>query len=67
MDNPKKLKGASKYVGVSPHHGRWTANTYRGDKKIYIGIYDTEEEAALAYNAKVVELFGSKARLNKIG
>ena len=34
-------------------------------KGIYIGTFNSEIEAALAYNRKAVELFGEKAKLNK--
>lgn len=33
---------------------------------IYIGRFATEEEAAIAYNKKMIELHGPNCRLNKI-
>ena len=35
-----------------------------GKSRISLGRYSTEEEAAVAYNQKAVELFGEFARLN---
>lgn len=66
LDNPKKLKGGSKYLGVSPHQERWVASVYQNNKKIYAGIYDTEDQAALAFNSMMKELFGENAKQNKI-
>lgn len=64
----KKGNPTSNYIGVSKHKAtnKWMAQlTYKG-KKIYLGVYETEEEAARAYNAKALELYGPNARLNII-
>ena len=64
-----KMKKDSKYKGVckESYNGKWRASvTYQGDK-YYLGQYDSEREAALAYNQKLVELLGhSNVYLNKI-
>ena len=35
-------------------------------KSIHLGMYDTAEEAADAYNRKSKELFGEDGKVNKI-
>ena len=46
--------------------GRWRA-TIRVDKQFkHIGVYTTQEEAALAYNTAALLHFGEFARLNQI-
>lgn len=37
-----------------------------GTRQIYLGTFNTAEEAALAYNARSVELFGQTPNLNKV-
>ena len=52
-------KCVSKYWGVSwfALRGQWKANyTNEDGKQVHIGLYVDEEEAARAYNAKIVEL-----------
>ena len=56
----------SKYKGVSKRRDRWKACIMQNYNHIHIGYFATEEEAALAYNAKAKELFGEYARLNVI-
>jgi hypothetical protein len=62
----------SKYLGVgrvmSPRlkAERWSAQTKHEGKLIYIGKFATEEEAALAYNKKMIELHGPDCRLNDL-
>jgi len=69
MANGRKRKGASSpYKGVCWHvrRKRWQAQvTYHG-RQHHLGRFDSEEEAACAYNAKALELFGEFAYLNII-
>lgn len=56
----------SKYKGVKPRLGKFEASIGKGESYRYIGTYETEIEAAVAYNVKAAELFGEFARLNEI-
>lgn len=64
--NRKKQKGSSKYKGVSWHgwNKTWMAGIRHNNKKIFLGYFKIEEEAARAYDEKAVELFGEFARTN---
>ena len=70
--NRKKHKcGSSQYKGVSLAAGsihtvkKWRATIYdTGRKKICLGTFETEIEAALAYDNRAKALFGAFARLN---
>lgn len=57
---------ASKFKGVSwiKKNKRWCARIGHDNKRIQIGCYASQEEAALAYNEKAKELFGEFALLN---
>ena len=57
---------SSQYKGVNKHDGKWQARIGHKYKQLYIGFYDTEAEAARAYNHKALEIFGEFARLNQI-
>jgi hypothetical protein len=64
--NIKAVWGCSRYKGVSPHSAssRWQVIlTYMGER-IYLGLFDDEEEAARAYDRKALELRGEYAHLN---
>jgi len=56
----------SKYKGVSLHKqtGRWTVNTRFNDKRIHLGLYAVEEDAAKAYNEFAKKYHGEFAKLN---
>lgn len=63
-----KPKGAikSKYIGVHrelPTH-RWRASISVNGKRKSLGRFDTEEEAALAYDRVAYMYRGNKAKLN---
>lgn len=69
--NAKKRRGKSRYRGVIhfPYDGRqkcWHARIAHEGKQKGLGYYETEREAALAYNAKATELLGAKAKLNNL-
>lgn len=70
MMNMKKKKenSTSKYKGVSlfKPNNKWTSQIMKDGETIYLGRFNTEEEAALSYNKKAVELFGEFAMLNII-
>ncbi|TYI99253.1 hypothetical protein E1A91_A13G003800v1 [Gossypium mustelinum] len=61
-------RGISKYRGVARHHhnGRWEARIGRvfGNKYLYLGTYNTEEEAAAAYDMAALEYRGVNAITN---
>lgn len=59
--NGRKYKGLTLSRG-----GKFVARVNLHGKKYYIGTFDTEQEAALAYNNKAKELQGEFAWLNKI-
>lgn len=54
----------SKYVGVRPEGGLWRAVINHKTKYITIGYYNTEVEAAQAYDEQARELFGEFAVIN---
>lgn len=61
-----RARGRSKYRGVCylRARGRWRARIKLHGVSYWLGYHDTEEEAARAYDARAVELFGEFARLN---
>lgn len=64
--NTSPARGSSsKYKGVTSHQGKYIFQI-RKSGVYYRGTYETEKEAALAYNKKAMELFGEFAYLNKI-
>lgn len=56
--------GKSKYKGVHFSKGKFTARIQSEGKRIYIGRFLTEEEAAKAYDEKAKLLHGKYAYLN---
>ena len=57
---------SSKYKGVCWHksNGKWYAQIVKNKKRIYLGVFKNEKDAAKAYNAAAAELFGEFAKLN---
>ena len=58
--------GSSRYKGVSwyKRRKRWVAYITKDYKRICIGYYNNEKEAAIARDKKALELFGRVAKLN---
>jgi len=68
MKNRKLNSNSSTgYKGVHLHTKlkKWVARIGVDGKRIHLGVYDTPEAAALAYNAAALKYHGEYARLNK--
>ena len=61
-----KSNSRQKYKGIYQKANRYVARIKHNYKSIYIGIFETAEEAARAYDKKAVELRGEFARLNNV-
>ncbi|KAL4457536.1 hypothetical protein ABPG75_012401 [Micractinium tetrahymenae] len=61
-------RGQSQYRGVTRHHqhGKWESRIGKvdGSRYLYLGMYDTAEEAARAYDRACVKFRGARAILN---
>lgn len=64
--NRKPLERTSKYKGVYWSRGnkKWRAEIRNNGRKIHIGYYYYEMDAAIAYDDVAIELFGEFAYLN---
>ena len=65
----QKKKGSSRFIGVAWHkkNKRWEAYAYRARKTIYLGQFDTQEEAAKARDSFVQHAYRGFATLNVVG
>lgn len=62
----QSISKTSNYIGVSfkKRDNIWVAQIQFRNKKIWIGGYDSEIEAAQAYDKKAIELYGDTAKIN---
>jgi len=66
--HPEKRPKTSRYKGVSMNRksNRWQAHIKKGDERRYLGLYDSEQDAARAYNAAARHYFGEHAFVNDV-
>ncbi len=64
QDAQHKYKGV--FQNKENHGGRFGARIGYNGRPIYLGMFDSREEAAEAYNKAAVEMFGEFAKLNEI-
>jgi hypothetical protein len=64
----RKRKSSSKvgYTGVYQENNRYRAVISINRKSVHLGMFDTAEEAAMAYNRKSRELYGEDGKINII-
>jgi hypothetical protein len=62
----RKTSSRAGYTGVYQENNRYRAVISINRKSVHLGMYDTPEEAAEAYNKKSKELFGDEGKVNKI-
>lgn len=67
----RKKNTSSRFKGVSWLNQKnsnkiWRARIGYNKKQYFLGYFETEEAAALAYNEKAMELFGEFACLNQV-
>ena len=62
----RQSNGTSQYKGVwyDAVKGLWKASIRYRDKRLYIGQFETELEAAIAYDKLAIEIQGKFAKLN---
>ena len=60
--------GSSKFKGVSyaKAYKKWKVMIMKDQKSRYLGMFDDEIQAAMAYNLAAADLFQNHARLNRI-
>jgi hypothetical protein len=72
LENARNKGKSEKGEGKSSEHkgvtkiseDKWKAHIGIEDKDFHIGYFESEEEAARAYDKEAVEIFGEHARLN---
>jgi len=62
----RKTNSKSGYTGVYQENNRYRAVISIRGKAVHLGMFDTPEEAAVAYNKASKEIYREDAKLNKV-
>ena len=62
----RKTTSKTGYTGVYMENKKYRAIITINGKAVHIGMFETPEKAARAYNKKAKEVYGDDAKLNKI-
>jgi hypothetical protein len=62
----RKTSSNTGYTGVYRENNRFRAVISVDKKSHHLGMFDTPEEAAEAYNRKSKEVFGDQGKINRI-
>jgi len=60
--NPSKYKG----VTWMTDRNKWRSRITLDGREFHLGVFESEQEAALAYNKAAIKFYGEYANLNKI-
>lgn len=66
MNRGTQKNSTSGFKGVNKHQGKWRAYILENRRQRHLGMFNTKEEAALAYNEAAKVIHGEYARLNQI-
>lgn len=66
QNRKKRNSSPYKYKGAYFYDGKWVSSIGYKNKSIFIGRFNNDIDAAIAYNKKAIELFGEFAKLNDI-
>ena len=58
---------SSRHKGVYRKRSRWAAGIHIDGKSYFLGSFETEDQAAEAYNVAALKAWGEMARLNIVG
>lgn len=64
--NTKYVQGKTQFRGVSKVDKKYRAVLYNKNERIFLGRFDTPEEAAYIYNREAEKIFGKTRSLNKL-
>ena len=72
--NSKKKKSPASAANPSPYKGvtwrndrsKWRSCITVGGQRLYLGLFETAQEAALAYNVAALKYHGEYAKLNEV-
>lgn len=64
INRHKNTVTAHKYKGIFKKRGRFAAQIFFNNEKIYLGEHDTQEQAAMAYDRAAIRIHKEFANLN---